>query len=117
MGSKKVAAAATKKVAATKARTTKPTAKTVSFDDAGMEAAAHGQLQADADVIGGGEVVNVSEQRRKRLHDAWVHEQISQGWACGAVFDPAQRTDPRLVHYDQLSTEQLVELQASCWGS
>ena len=106
-----------KKVAATKERTTKPTAKTVSFDDAGMQAAAHRVLQADADAAGGGEIVNLSEQRRKRLHDAWVHEQISQGWACGAVFDQAQRTDPRLVHYDQLSAEQLVELEAQCWGS
>jgi RyR domain len=40
-----------------------------------------------------------------QLHEAWRHQKLAQGWTAGAVKDRQAKTDPMLVPFTQLSSE------------
>ena len=95
-------------------------AKTATFDDAQLghqEAQAAGDVnEAEANGQQRDEAGHAEADARKRLHDAWVARQIDErGWAWGPLFSADQRTDPRLVHFDQLSEQQRADLERDCW--
>lgn len=42
-------------------------------------------------------------------HDAWTADKLAQGWRYGEVKDPAAKTHPCLVPYEDLPAEQRVK--------
>lgn len=42
----------------------------------------------------------------EQLHNSWCEFKLADGWAHGEVKDPARRTHPCLVPYEQLPEEQ-----------
>lgn len=42
-------------------------------------------------------------------HDAWMADKVADGWVYGPVKDPAAKTHPCMVPYDQLPPEQRVK--------
>jgi len=52
------------------------------------------------------EAAPVDASSPKDRHDAWCAARISDGWGYGNALDGVARTDPRLVHFDNLTDEQ-----------
>jgi hypothetical protein len=42
-------------------------------------------------------------------HEAWMQDKLADGWVYGPVKDPAAKTHPCLVPYDDLPFEQRVK--------
>ncbi len=42
-------------------------------------------------------------------HDAWTADKLAEGWVYGEVKDPAAKTHPCLVPYEQLPVEQRIK--------
>lgn len=48
------------------------------------------------------ELLALTEQIAANCHDVWAEGRIKEGWTLGAVKDPAQKTTPLLVPYEEL---------------
>lgn len=48
------------------------------------------------------ELLALTEQIASNVHDVWAQGRISEGWVYGEVKDPAKKTTPLLVPYDEL---------------
>ena len=44
----------------------------------------------------------LTEQIAKNVHDVWAAGRIAEGWVLGPVKDPTQKTTPLLVPYQEL---------------
>ena len=42
-------------------------------------------------------------------HDAWLADKVKDGWTYGAVKDPAKKTHPCIVPYDELPIQQRLK--------
>lgn len=47
-------------------------------------------------------LLTLTEQIAANVHDVWAAGRIAEGWTLGEVKDPAAKTTPLLVPYDQL---------------
>lgn len=48
------------------------------------------------------ELLELKELIASNVHDVWAVGRISEGWTYGNVKDPAKKTTPLLVPYDEL---------------
>lgn len=48
------------------------------------------------------ELLALTERIAANVHDVWACGRISEGWVFGEVKDPAKKTTPLLVPYDEL---------------
>ncbi len=48
------------------------------------------------------ELLTLTEQIAKQVHEAWAKGRIDEGWVYGEVRDDAKKTTPCLVPYDEL---------------
>ena len=48
------------------------------------------------------ELLALTEKIAENVHDVWARGRISEGWVYGAVKDPAKKTTPLLVPYEEL---------------
>jgi hypothetical protein len=45
----------------------------------------------------------------EKSHESWMEQKIKDGWVFGAAKDPAAKTHPCLVPYDQLDSNQQMK--------
>lgn len=45
----------------------------------------------------------------EKSHESWMAQKVADGWTYGPVKDPAAKTHPCLVPYDQLPVEQQLK--------
>lgn len=48
------------------------------------------------------EILALTEQIAKNVHENWAQSRIAEGWVCGPVRDDEKKTTPCLMPYDQL---------------
>lgn len=48
------------------------------------------------------ELLQLTERIAANVHDVWACGRIAEGWVFGEVKDPAKKTTPLLVPYDDL---------------
>jgi hypothetical protein len=48
------------------------------------------------------ELAELADMLAENVHDNWAKRRLAEGWAYGSVVDPAARTHPDLVQYDEL---------------
>lgn len=47
-------------------------------------------------------LLDLTEQIAKNVHEVWAAERMAEGWSYGAVRDDALKTHPCLMPYEQL---------------
>lgn len=52
------------------------------------------------------ELLELTEQMAKNVHDVWASERIAGGWQYGSERNDALKTHPCLVPYEQLSESE-----------
>ena len=67
------------------------------------------QWQRDSAVQGVKFVLGNLDAPASASHDAWVKDKVADGWQYGPVKDPALKTHPCIVPYDQLPPTQRGE--------
>lgn len=58
------------------------------------------------DVVLPEELINLSEQISKNVHEVWSKNRMEQGWTYGEQRDDEKRETPCLVPYEELSEEE-----------
>lgn len=56
-------------------------------------------------------VINDPKMTTRRQHELWMEAKRADGWTHGPEKDPAARTHPCLVQYDDLSAEQKAKAE------
>ena len=52
------------------------------------------------------ELLDLSEEIARNVHDVWAKNRISEGWTWGPVRDDEKRQTPCLVPYEELPEEE-----------
>lgn len=52
------------------------------------------------------ELVSLSEELARNVHESWAKKRMAQGWTWGEERNDKKRTHPCLVPYDELSEEE-----------
>lgn len=52
------------------------------------------------------DLLNLSEQISKNVHEVWAKNRMEQGWTYGEQRDDEKRETPCLVPYEELSEEE-----------
>ena len=58
------------------------------------------------DVVLPEELIDLSEQISKNVHEVWSKNRMEQGWTYGEQRDDEKRETPCLVPYEELSEEE-----------
>lgn len=58
------------------------------------------------DVVLPEELINLSEQISKNVHEVWSKNRMEQGWTYGEQRDDENQETPCLVPYEELSEEE-----------
>ncbi len=58
------------------------------------------------DVVLPDELIALSEQISKHVHEVWAKSRMEQGWVYGDKRDDVKRATPCLVPYEELSEEE-----------
>ena len=61
-----------------------------------------------SEVVLPGELLELTEQIAQNVHDVWARGRISEGWRYGPTKDPAEKTTPLLVPYEDLPDREKV---------
>lgn len=59
-----------------------------------------------SDVLLDEELLKLTEEIAKNVHDVWAVGRINEGWVYGEVKDNANKTTPCLVEYEELSESE-----------
>ena len=58
------------------------------------------------DVVLPEDLLALTEKIAENVHDVWAQGRIAEGWVYGDVKDPAKKTTPFLVPYDDLADSE-----------
>lgn len=53
-------------------------------------------------IVLSGELLKLTEHLARNTHEVWAQRKLSEGWSFGEVLDPAAKTHPSLIPYEQL---------------
>ena len=59
-----------------------------------------------SDVLLDEELLKLTEEIAKNVHDVWAVGRINEGWVYGEVKDNTNKTTPCLVEYEELSESE-----------
>lgn len=59
-----------------------------------------------SDVTLSDDLVNLTEEMARNVHEVWATARISQGWQYGATRNDVEKTHPCLIPYEELPEEE-----------
>jgi hypothetical protein len=79
-------------------------------NDPNLDASARALLEASKTDMLGFTYASLAGWDPIRQHESWLFDQAVLGWTYGDSYDPVNKKDPRMVHWDEYPQEKQMEI-------